>query len=108
MQDQSLASAKILHMIQDCNTIVEMTRRRGGRELGDQVRPQVGCPDVSGAFGRLLLFQVPVGGLHETLPRRIAGIRPAETAVEQVLERIPYGAACLTRRVDIEAAQGPI
>ena len=108
MQNQSVSLTKTLHVIQDCGAIAEMTRRSGGRELGDQVRPQVGCPDVSGAFGRLLLFQVPVGGLHETLPRRIAGIRPAETAVEQVLERIPYGAACLTRRVDIEAAQGPI
>jgi hypothetical protein len=108
MQDQSVSLAKTLHMIQDRGEIAEMARRGGGRELGDQLRSQVGRPDFSGAFGRFLLFHVPVGGLHKTAPRRIAGIRPAETVVHQVLERIPHGAACRTRRVDIEAAQGPV
>jgi hypothetical protein len=52
-----------------------------------------------------LLFQVPVGDMHKTAPRRIAGIRPGKTEVEQVLERIPHNAACRTRGVDIEAPQ---
>lgn len=103
-----MSLAKTLHMIQDCGAIAEMARRSGGGKLGDQLRPQVRCPDVSGAFGRLLLFQMPVGDMHQTQPRRIAGIRPAETDVQQVLECIPHRAACRTRRVDIEAAQGPV
>lgn len=103
-----MSLAKTLHMSQDGSAIAEMARRSGGRELGDQLRPQVGCPDISGAFGRLLLFQVPVGDMHETLPRRIAGIRPAEAGIEQVFECIPHNTACRTRRVDIEAAQIPV
>lgn len=108
MQDQSVAPAKVTQMIQDCGAIVEMARRSGGGKLGDKLRPQVRCPDVSGAFGRLLLFDMPVGDMHKTAPHRIAGIRPAEAMVQQVLERIPHGAACQTRRVDIEAAQGSV
>lgn len=103
-----MSPAKTLHVIQDGSAAKEMARRSGGRELGDQVRPQVGCPDVSGAFGRLLLFHVPVGGLQEAPPCRIAGIRPAETVVQQVLERIPKFSACRAGRVDIEAPQGSV
>jgi hypothetical protein len=103
-----VSQAKTLHIIQDGGAVTEMARRCGGGKLGGQLRPQVRCPDVSGAIGRLLLFQVPVGGMHKTAPRRIAGIRPAETLVQQVLESIPHGAACQTRRVDIEAPQDPV
>lgn len=103
-----MSLAKTLHMIQDCGAIAEMARRSGGGKLGDQLRPQVRCPDVSGAFSGLLLFDMPVGEMHETLPRWIAGIRPAETEIEQILERIPHGAACRAGRIDIEAAQGPV
>lgn len=103
-----MSLTKTQYVSQDSSAIAEMTRRSRGRELGDQVRSQVGRPGFSGAFGRPLLFQVPVGDMHETAPRRIAGIGPAETVVQQVLERIPHGAACRTRRVDIEAPQGPV
>jgi len=108
MQNQFVAPAKVPHMSQDCRAIAEITSRSGGGKLGDQVCPQVGCPDVSGAFCRLFLFDMPVGDMHKTAPHRIAGIRPAEAVVQQVLERIPHGAACQTRRVDIEAAQGSV
>lgn len=108
MQDQSVAPAKVTHMSQDCRAIAEMTRRSGGGKLGGQLRPQVTCPDLASAIGRLLLFDVPVGDMHKTAPRRIAGIRPGKTEVEQVLERIPHGAACRTRGGDIERPQGPV
>lgn len=103
-----MSLTKTQYVSQDGSAIAEMTHRSRGRELGDQVRSQVGRPGFSGAFGRPLLFLVPVGDMHETAPRRIAGIRPGKTEVEQVLERIPHGAACRTRRVNIEAPQGPV
>lgn len=108
MQDQSVSLTKTQYVSQDGSAIAEMTHRSRGRELGDQVRSQVGRPGFSGAFGRPLLFLVPVGDMHETAPRRIAGIRPGKTEVEQVLERIPHGAACRTRGGDIERPQGPV
>jgi hypothetical protein len=46
--------------------------------------------------------------MHKTAPRRIAGIRPGKTEVEQVFERIPHGTAYRTRRVDIESAQASV